>query len=188
MKSKVFKILGFVLLGFALLFVIVGAFFSPQSHVERSIVISAQPAVIFGQINSLKAAIKWMPWGEKDPKTKYTFEGPESGVGAKMSWQSEVVGNGSQWIMISEENKHLKTGMNFDMEGTYTSDIFLAPSDSGTKGTWTYDGDVSESGLATSLMGKLMGKFMDNLLGPDYEKGLSNLKKVSELEQQANEN
>lgn len=188
MKSKIFKVIGFVLLGFAVVFAIIGAFFSPKSHIERSIVINAQPAVIFGQINSLKNAIKWMPWGEKDPNTKYAFEGPESGVGAKMSWQSEVVGNGSQWIIASEENKHLKTGMNFDMDGTYTAEIFLEPAEGGTKVTWTYDGDVTDAGMATSLMGKLMGKFMDGLLGPDYEKGLNNLKASAEREQKAAEN
>jgi len=33
-------------------------------------------------------------------------------------------------------------------------------------------------------MGKVMGKFMDSMLGPDYEKGLSNLKTLAESQPQ----
>jgi len=35
-------------------------------------------------------------------------------------------------------------------------------------------------------MGKVMGKFMDSMLGPDYEKGLSNLKTLAESQPQQN--
>ena len=122
---------------------------------------------------------------EKDPNTTASLEGPESGVGAKMNWQSEKLGNGSQWIIESEENKHIKFGMQFvDFGGTYTADFILEPTDGGTKVTWTYDGDVSYAGMASSLMGKIMNQFMDGMLGPDYERGLSKLKTVAESEQQ----
>ncbi len=186
MKSKAIKIVGIVVVAIVALIAMVGSFMSPKSHMERSIVVNAQPATIFQQINSFKNHNKWSPWMEQDLNTKTTFEGPESGVGAKMSWTSEKLGNGSQWIIESEENKHLKTGMSFDMEGNYSSDIYLEPVDGGTKVTWTYDGDVSSAGMGTSLMGKVMGKFLDSFLGPDYEKGLSNLKTLAESQPQQN--
>jgi hypothetical protein len=186
MKSKAFKIAGIVVVCVVALIAIAGAFLSPKSHLERSIVINAQPSAIFQQINSFKNFEKWSPWMEQDPKTKITFEGPESGVGAKMNWTSEKLDNGSQWIIESEENKHLKTGMSLGMDGNYTSEIFLEPVDGGTKVIWTYDGDVSDTGMATSLMGKIMGKFMDGFLGPDYERGLSKLKTVAESVPQQN--
>ncbi len=182
MKSKALKIAGIVIVGIIAFVAIVGTFSSPKSHLERSIVIHAQPSAIFEQINSFKNFHKWSPWMEQDPNTQTTFEGPESGVGAKMSWTSEKLDNGSQWIIESEVNKHLKTGMKLGMEGNYSSDIYLEPVEGGTKVTWTYDGDVSETGMATSLMGKIMGKFMDGFLGPDYERGLTKLKAVAENE------
>jgi hypothetical protein len=186
MKSKAIRIVGVVVVAIVALIAIIGAFLSPKSHLERSIVVNAQPAVIFEQINSFKNFNRWSPWMEKDPNTKTTFEGPDAGVGAKMNWESEEVGNGSQWIIESVEGKHLRTGMQFsDMDGTYTSDINLEPVEGGTKVTWTYDGDVSGTGVATSLMGKVMGKFMDGMLGPDYEKGLAKLKTVAESQTQA---
>ncbi len=185
MKSKAIKIVGMVVVGVVALFAIVAAFLSPRSHIERSIVVNAQPSAIFQQINGFKNINKWSPWMEKDPNTTTSFEGPEAGVGAKMNWQSKELGNGSQWIIESDENKHLKTGMQFvDFDGTYTSDINLEPVEGGTKVTWTYDGDVSGSGMASSIMGKIMGQFMDGMMGPDYERGLTKLKAVAESQPQ----
>jgi len=61
--------------------------------------------------------------GAKDTNIKYAFEGPESGVGAKVIWESKEVGNGSQWIIESVQDKHLKTGFQFaDFEGAYSSE------------------------------------------------------------------
>ncbi len=183
MKTKALKIVGIVIVGLVALIAIVAAFLSPKSHVERSIVINAQPAAIFQEINSFKNFKKWSPWAEIDPNAKYSFEGPETGVGAKMSWTSENdnVGNGAQWIIESVQDKHLKTGLQFgDMAGTYTSDINLEPAEGGTKVTWTYDGDVSEVGMTSAAMYKVVGMFMDGMIGPDYEKGLNKLKSVAE--------
>jgi hypothetical protein len=185
MKSKAVKIVGIAVVAIIALAAMVGAFLSPKSHMERSVVVNAQPAAIFQQINSFKNFNKWSPFMEKDPNTTTTFEGPEAGVGAKMSWQSKELGDGSQWIIESAENKHLKTGLSFaDFDGTFTSDINLEPVDGGTKVTWTYDGDVSDAGMTSSIMGKIMGKFMDSMMGPDFERGLSKLKTVAESEPQ----
>ena len=103
-------------------------------------------------------------------------------MGTKMNWTSENenVGNGSQWILESEENKRIKSQMQFgDMSGTYTSEIILTPVEGGTEIMWTYDGDVTGTGIA-SPMYKVMGMFMDKFFGPMYEQGLVKLKAVAE--------
>jgi hypothetical protein len=183
---KALKIVGIVLVGVVALFAIVTAMMSPKSHLERSIVVRTQPSAVFQQINGFKNFNKWSPFYELDPNSKYTFEGPDTGVGAKMNWESEKddVGSGSQWIIESVENKHIRTGLKLGYDGTYTSDFNLEPVDGGTKVTWTYDGDVSGTGMVTSSMGKVMGMFMDGMLGPMYEKGLDKLKTVAESEPQ----
>jgi len=181
MMTRAFKILGIVLVSLVALIGIVSALLSPKSHLERSIVVNAPASTIFAQINSLKNSNKWMPWGVQDPNIKYTYEGPEEGVGSKVTWESEKMGNGSQWIIESVQDKHLKTGFQFaDFEGSYSGDINLETAEGGTKVTWTYDGDVSNAGMAASVMGKFVGMFTDRMLGKDYEKGLSNLKTLAE--------
>jgi len=181
MMTRALKILGITLVGLIALIGIISAFLSPKSHLERSAVINAPAATIFEQINTIKNTNKWQPWGMQDPNIKVSYEGPESGVGAKMNWESEKMGNGSQWIIESTASRHVKVGMQFaDFWGTYSGEINLEPAEGGTKVIWTYDGDVTGSGMASSVMGKFMGLFLDNMLGKDYEQGLSNLKTIAE--------
>ncbi len=187
--TKALKILGFSLVGVVALIAILSVSLSPKQHMERSAVINASPAVVFEQINNLKNCVKWQPWGMQDPNIKYTYEGPEAGVGTKVVWESEKMGNGSQWIVESEQDKHVKMGLQFaQMGGTYSGDINLEPAEGGTKVTWTYDGDVTGAGMASSAMGKIMGMFIDSMLGGDYEKGLSNLKALAESQPQPQPN
>jgi uncharacterized cupredoxin-like copper-binding protein len=179
---KVLKALGVVLGSLIVLFFLITAFMSPKSHMERAIVVNAAPEAIFQVVNNYQNFNKWSPWADIDPNTKYFFEGPQSGVGAKMRWESkhDQVGNGSQWILESEENKRIKSQMKFgDMSGTYTSQILITPVEGGTEIVWTYDGDVTGTGLSSSMY-KVMGKMMDKFLGPMYEKGLSKLRDVVE--------
>src|ERR1041385_4117446 len=106
MMTKALKILGFSLVGVIALIGILSVSLSPKQHLERTAVINASPAVVFEQVNNLKNCVKWQPWGMKDPKIKYTYEGTEAGVGAKVIWESEELGNGSQWIIESAQDKH----------------------------------------------------------------------------------
>lgn len=185
MMARALKILGISAVSVVALVGIISVFLSPKSHLERSMVINAPAAAIFEQVNTIKNTNKWQPWGMQDPNLKVVYEGPESGVGAKMSWQSEKLGNGSQWIIESTQDKHVKIGLQFaDFDGTYSGDIHLEPAENGTKVTWTYDGDVSNTGMATAVIGKFMGTFIDSMMGKDYETGLTNLKTLVESQPQ----
>src|SRR5438105_3152967 len=127
---KALKILGYSLVGVVALIAILSVSLSPKSHLERSAVINAQPAVVFEQVSNLKNCVKWQPWGMKDPNIKYTYEGPASGIGAKVLWESKKMGNGSQWLIESEQDKHVKMGLQFaQFGGTYSGDINLEPTD-----------------------------------------------------------
>lgn len=180
---KAIKIIGMGIGAIIAVALIGVAFMSPKSHMERSIVINASPASVFQQLNNYKNFNTWSPWAAMDPSTKYTFEGPESGPGAKMSWVStnDNVGVGSQWIIEQEENRRVKSGMQFGgMDGTYFAEFILEPVEGVTKVTWTYDGDVSGTGVMNASFGKLFGLMTDAMLGPQYEGGLASLKKVVE--------
>lgn len=189
MMTRALKITGISVVGLVALIGIISAFLSPKSHLERSAVIKAPAAAVFEQVNTIKNTNAWQPWGMQDPNLKVSYEGPESGVGAKMNWESEKLGNGSQWIIESTQDKHVKVGMQFaDFGGTYSGEINLEPAEGGTKVTWTYDGDVSNTGMATSVMGKFMGLFINGALGKDYEQGLNNLKVLVEKNAQTQDN
>lgn len=148
-----------------------------EVSVARSIEIAAAPDAIFPYLNNHKASNEWSPWAEKDPNTKWTFTGPESGVGAKMKWESESdqVGTGTSEIIKSEDGKHVVINLDFGDMGTAEAGFVLEPSGAGTKVTWGFKTD-----LGMNPMGRYFGLMFDEWIGADYEKGLSNLKKLVE--------
>jgi carbon monoxide dehydrogenase subunit G len=175
---KILKIVGIVL---AVIVVIVFAgiaMMSPQAKMERSIVVNAPPDVVFAQLASFENFNQWSPWTKMDPAAKQTVEGPATGVGAKMSWDGPETGKGSQWTVEYEENKRVKNAMQFEgMEGEIYAQFILEPVAEGTKVIWSYESDVSKTGMVNSSMTKLFNAFaLEGMLGKQYEEGLASLK------------
>lgn len=173
------KIIKFLIgLAVALLLLIVGgAYLLPREvQFSRSVHINAPPEKVFAVLNSYKRFGEWSPWASLDPKMTYTFSGPESGVGAKMEWASNdpSVGKGTQQITASEPPTHLTADVDFGEMGTSQALWDLKAEQGGTLATWSFH--MTLEGVLDRWTGLLMEKFV----GPDYEKGLSNLKALAE--------
>lgn len=174
---KLLKRTGIVLLALVVLAAVVGFFLPRRVHVERSTSISAPKSTVFTLLNSYRRFNEWSPWGALDPNTKYTFSGPVSGVGAKMSWasNSEQVGNGSQQIVASQpydgvtQRYELGPGMDAD------SRFVLAQDGNATRATWHFETDLGWNPFA-----RYFGLFIERQVAPDFEKGLAGLKKLAE--------
>ena len=164
--------------GLVALFLIIG-FASPRvARMNRSIQIDSTPEKIFPYLNNLKSFVdNWSPWTEKDPNAAHEYNDVAEGVGAFYSWKGEPkkVGEGSMKILESEENKRVKTYLTFKGRGDALATFHVAPSGDGVKVTWDFEAD---NGM--NPMGRFFGRFMDKFLGPYYEAGLANLKKVAE--------
>ncbi|WP_068119388.1 SRPBCC family protein [Tropicimonas marinistellae] len=141
--------------------------------VERDIVVEAPPEAVFPYVNSLKEMQAWNPWLDRDPDVQLTFDGPDAGVGARMSWQSEQrdVGSGSQEIVESVENERVISALDFGDMGTASASLSLSAEGNGTRVTW---GLVSDMGNNPVM--RWMGLAMDGMVGGDYEAGLTKLK------------
>lgn len=165
------------ILALLLSFIVIGLFLPQSVNVERSVVIEQPLETLFKRLNSFETFNTWSPWHGIDPKTQYHYEGPESGVGAKMSWQSDHpnVGSGSQIITKSIPFKRIDTLLDFGSEGEADAYFELRTVESGIQVTWGMDTD-----FGWSIPGRYIGLFFDNMLGPDFEKGLNNLKAVME--------
>jgi effector-binding domain-containing protein len=157
--------------------VIVGLFLPPKVHVERSIDIKAPANIVFSQVNNLKSWDTWSPWQKMDPKMENTYEGPESGKGAKHSWKSDNrnVGSGSMLITESLPDSFISIHMNFNGRGEPDANFHFNKTQEGTKVTWTMEMDNG-----WNLLGRYFGLMMDKMVGPDFEKGLADLKNQSE--------
>lgn len=168
-------LLGIVVL--VALLVVVGLFLPSSAHVERSAVIAAPICTVHALANGYARFNEWSPWAKRDPNTKYTYEGPDSGVGAKMSWASDDrnVGAGSQEIVESKPFELVRTKLDLGDQGTADAFFRLSKEGEGTKVVWGFDTD-----FGWSLIGRYFGLAMDSLVGDDYEKGLANLKTFAE--------
>jgi uncharacterized protein YndB with AHSA1/START domain len=169
-----------LLLGLVVLVVLaagVGLLLPASAHVERSTTINAPPDAVFAVVNDLRRFNDWSPWAKLDPNTRYTFEGPDSGAGAKMSWSSDNanVGSGSQTILESQPPSQVKLALDFGDQGQAVAFYRLEPDGSGTRVTWGFD---TEFGY--NLMGRYFGLMFDKWIGADYEKGLASLKALLE--------
>ena len=160
--------------------VIVGGFVLPsKTHVERSTVIARAPGDIHAMLNSWRRFNEWSPWQGRDPKTIYTYEGPESGVGASMRWSSEQadVGKGRQTILESVPAQKLASKLEFEGQGDAIATFVLVPDGTGTRVTWSFDADHGND-----IIARWFGLMFDRWIGPDYEQGLAKLKTVLETE------
>lgn len=157
--------------------IVVGFFLPSTAHVERSATIEAPAPTVFALVNGFRSFNKWSPWAARDPETEYQIEGPDSGVGAKMSWASDnpQVGTGSQQIVESEPYSLVRTNLDFGSQGTAVAFFALEPSGNQTAVTWGFDTD-----FGLNLVSRYMGLMFDNWIGADYEAGLANLERLAE--------
>ena len=173
---KILKLLFYLVVTVAVI-VLAGSFVLPgEAVVTRSTEIAAPPEKVFAIIGDLHRLQEFSPWAELDPNTKYTFEGPPTGVGQKMAWVSDNanVGAGSQTITEYDPPKHIASELDFGQMGKSLATWDLEPSGTGTKATWGFQSKLD--GIAARWFGLMFDKW----IGADYEKGLAKLKMVAE--------
>lgn len=178
---KTLKIAGIVT-GILVLGVFVLMFSTPSSsHVESTIIINASTASVFRQASTFKNAEAWSPLIEMDPNAKYTYEGPESGVGARVNWDGPELGKGYLEIIEAVENTSIKN--KFVVDGSsaiFISEMFLEPVDGGTKVTWKFDSDYSQATVMSGSLQKVVERLFLPTIQQYCDEGLAELKRIVE--------
>lgn len=144
--------------------------------VQRSATLNASPADVYAQIIDFRNWGAWSPWDDMDPEMNKQFAGADSGVGAEYSWSgNRKVGQGNMRIIEATEFESVQVALEFlkPFKASNTTEFRLRPVDDGTEVTWSMTGTNT---LLTRIMG--IFKSMDKMIGPDFERGLSNLNKV----------
>ncbi len=181
-KVSAMKILKWIL-GIIALLLALGFLMPGTTHIERAIDINAPVVDVFNQVNELKNWSNWSPWAKLDPNTVWKYSEPSSaGLGAYYTWASEQsnVGKGKITILESKPNELVRNRMEFTGQGEAISHFILTAKDTAsTKLVWTFE---SDNGL--NPFRRWMSLFMDKMLGPDYEKGLANIKAYCEMKKQ----
>lgn len=174
--KKFFLGVAYVLIALLVVFM-GGAYVLPgEAVVERTITVTAPPDKVFGIASDLRRFKEFSPWAEIDPGLHYTFEGPETGIGQKMSWQSDnpQLGSGSQTVVDYQPNTRFATTLDFGDMGDAIAYFDFVPVDNDTKVTWGF------KSLLRNPLERWMGLLFDRWIGADYEKGLAKLKTVAE--------
>jgi len=145
--------------------------------VERSITIDAPAATVFALIGDLRRWNDWTLWNdENDPTLKRAFSGPAVGVGSKSAWEGEALGKGHMIVTAYEPPLNLAYDLYFEgMDEPSHGGLTLVEADGKTKATWYDSGDVG-----MNLVARFFVSAMDSFLGPDFEGGLANIKKLAE--------
>jgi effector-binding domain-containing protein len=174
---KTLKRTFFVLIALVLIFVVVGLLLPRRRHVERSVFIDTPPSVVFSQVNGFEHFNDWSPWVAVMPNAEYSFEGPDFGVGSKMSWTvtEPKAETGSQTIVTSTPYDRVEIELDFGGQGTAEAAYLLQPENGGTQLTWTFDTD-----FGFNILGRYWGLLLNRQLGPLYAQGLTSLKRITE--------
>lgn len=173
-----FKKILLVLVALLAVFVAVVALQPSDYRVERTTTIAADPAQVFPHVNDFHKWEAWSPWAKIDPDAKVTFEGPETGKGAVMTWDGDDnVGAGKMTLVESDPDKAVKIKVTFarPFEGGTNSDFSFTPKGDQTDVAWAMHGTHNFVEKAFCLVFNGL-----NMIGKDIDKGLAQLKSVVE--------
>ena len=167
-----------VLAAIVVAFVAIVATRPAEFRVVRSATMSAPPADVFAQVNDFHKWDAWSPWAKLDPAMKTTHEGPPAGTAAIYSWDAnKQVGAGRMTITESKPSDLVRIKLEFFRPFACTNDVEFTfkPEGAQTAVTWLMIGK-------NTFMSKAVCMFMnmDKMVGGDFEKGLAQLKTVSE--------
>lgn len=173
--KKIVTILGVLIAIVVIGLLIIGMLLPDDYYLERSTVINAPSEMVFPHVNNLSKNEAWSPWSQ-DETLKTTYGEIVEGLGATSSWTSENSGSGSMRISESTPYTSITTDLDFGEMGTAIAKWHFEAVQEGTKATWNI------SGKAPNLIGKFFVAMIESSLGPQYEKGLANLKALVEID------
>lgn len=147
-------------------------------RITRSGSMKAPPERVFAQIDDFRAWGAWSPWEKIDPNLKRDFSGAARGKGAVYAWEgNKDVGSGRMEILEAVPSSRVSIKLDFlkPFEAHNAAEFQLAAEGGVTTVTWTMTGP-------SPFFMKVMGLFMDmdKMIGKEFEKGLANLKAVTE--------
>ena len=160
----------------AVLFTVVGFLLPSSRHLENSVETNRKMTIVYDTLNSVRRFKDWNPAVAGDPKIKINLSGPETGVGAKVSWNSEepALGNGSWTIANSVPGKSVAYAIEDVDRGTNKkSEFTFTPTGKGGRNiqiTQSYDVDYG-----MNLLGRYSGLYVTSNIGEKMKVGLSSL-------------
>ena len=173
---NILKKILFIFIVTVVLLMIVAFFLPARYSVSRKQVIEVSVDRVFMVLVDMTRRSEWDPWIEKDPEADIQVGGSRQGVGAWYAWESEKIGTGNLTIQEIEENRRIQSRL-----------VFESPQESSAVITWVLNGNENQTQVMWKIEGSLqypaerfLGLMMGRMIGPDFERGLLNLKSLVE--------
>lgn len=160
----------------AALFVIVALFLPSSRTITESVETNRRQSIVFDTLNSFKRFADWNALAMRDPALKIELAGPESGVGARMNYSSDVraLGDGSWEIVESDPDSRVLYSLeNHDRGHNKRMEFTLKPSGRGGRNlqiTQRYDVEYG-----WNLLGRYAGLYVRGHVGEDMKLSLGKL-------------
>ena len=168
------KILAALLIIIGVLLVI-SVFLPSNPHIQRALVMSAPPQILFEQVNVLKNWEGWSPWLKMEPDMKLAYNDKPSGTGASYSWVGHKMGEGSITITDCKPNQEVITLLDFKQQGQATGGFNFLPTTGGTEVVWYFD---MSNGM--NPIKKYMSLIMKGMMEKSFDEGLASIKHISD--------
>lgn len=167
-----------IILAVVIAFTVLMVMYLPRRFVvERSILIAAPPSKIFEVVADLSQRPKWTAWFRKEPDAVVSNYGEPGKKNSAFGWRGREIGEGVVTIVEIIPDQLVRTRLEFKKPFQMIStDVFeLAQADlpGQTKLIWRNEGELAG-------MQRLIGLFLDRMIGADYVEGLANLKQQIE--------
>ncbi len=146
-----------------------GAMLLPRHvHVERQAKFDGSVENVIRLAASNEGYQRFNPYLSADPDLKITHFGPVSGKGSGFRFDGKD-GTGSQTVAEVTDNR-VRYNIDLGAMGKPVQTIMAKPFGNGVLVTWSMDADMGMNPVA-----RIIGLFMDGMIGKNLEKGLSNL-------------
>lgn len=159
----------------AVLFLVVGLVLPSSRHLSEQAETNRKMTIVYDTLNSFRRFKEWNPLVLRDPRMKLALSGPESGVGATLTYDSNnaQLGHGSYKITASEPNQITYAIDNPQRGSNKQTRFILRPTGHAGRNiqiTQTYNVDYG-----WDLLGRYAGMYVRSHVGDDMKMGLQRL-------------
>ena len=158
------------------LFLVVGVFLPSSRFISEKIETNRKIGIVYDTLNSFKRFKDWNAIALRDPGMPMSVSGPESGVGAAFTFDSQkpAVGKGNWTIVESVPNEKIVIDVDNDAKGSDKRVQFLlkptGKNDRNVEITQTYKVDYG-----WDLIGRYAGLYVRSHVGDDMQYSLGKL-------------
>ncbi|WP_299138263.1 SRPBCC family protein [uncultured Tateyamaria sp.] len=137
-------------------------------HVERTATFQGTPEAVLSLAASNTGYQRFNPYLTVDPALQISHFGPDAGVGSGFAFDGKD-GKGTQVVAAITDNS-VRYDIDMGPMGKPTQAIVVKPAAEGVQVTWSMDAD-----MGFNPVGRVMGLFMEGMIGKTFEQGLGNL-------------